>query len=81
MAGWRDGQRRRKVLGLGGGSGGDKELKASENAGRPGGRAGDSKLLKGYPLTTMLCKSNKESEPGHLRELQAMRDVQARASK
>lgn len=31
-----------------------------ENVGRPGGggKAGDNKLLKGYPLTTMLCKSN-----------------------
>lgn len=32
-----------------------------ENAGRPWGEAGDSQLLKGYPLTIMLCKSHKES--------------------
>lgn len=40
---------------------GNKSSRHLENANRPGGKAGDSKLLQGYPLTTMLCKSKKES--------------------
>lgn len=39
---------------------GTKSSRHLENAGRHEGKAGNNKLLEGYPLTTMLCKSNKE---------------------